>query len=83
MQLCKKMDSIMMHSGRNTPSDSFLAPILYCGYLLLVNGEEEENCNCQVLRVIIDGTLRVVLISTRTIAKGEELFYHYGSSYKF
>lgn len=39
LQLCRKMDSIMMYSGWNTAEALFLAPIIYCGYIPLINGE--------------------------------------------
>lgn len=81
--LCQKMDSIMMFGLTNTSTDPFLAPILYCGYLLLVNGESSEKCNCSVIRVILEGSVRVLLESCRPIEKGEQLLYDYGSEYRF
>lgn len=83
LQMCKKMDTIMMLSGRNTPDDTFLAPILYCGFVSLVNSEQEDKCNCATIRVLIGGILRVLLYSTQKIKKGGQLYWNYGSSYKF
>jgi len=81
--LCKKIDSVMMYTDDNSPSGVFLAPLHYSGYITLVNSEEDKRCNCEIVKVVIEGALRVVLLARRKILKGQELYYNYGSSYAF
>lgn len=68
--LCKKMDTIMVLSNKNTPSDIYLAPKDYGGYVLLVNSGKHDNVNCKVQKIIVLNSLRILLITSRKIKKG-------------
>ena len=83
MVLCKKSDSVMRYSGGGSPKDVFLAPKDFAGYVLLVNTGKKEKCNCISLRLIIDGSVRILLLTSKKIKKGQELLYSYGDHYKF
>lgn len=81
--LCKKPDSIFRHSGGSSPQDTYLAPKDFSGLATLMNTSSQKNCNCVAVRAIVDGCLRVLLVSSRAIKKEEQLYYSYGSTYKF
>ena len=70
MVLCKKSDSVMRYSGGGSPKDVFLAPKDFAGYVLLVNTGPKEKCNCISLRLIIDGSVRILLLTSKKIKKG-------------
>ena len=69
--LCRKPDSIMRYSGIGLPTDIFLGPRDYCGHVLLINGGTGKNCNCKVWRVIVEGCLRVILVTSTRVKKGQ------------
>jgi hypothetical protein len=68
--LCKKSDSIMRYSGGNTPRDTFLAPKDYCGYIPLMNTGKKKECNCSSLKIVLNGKVRVLLLTNRKIHEG-------------
>ena len=69
LMLCRKSDSIMEYTGARSIKDAFLGPRDYCGHVLLVNTNEPKRCNCKVWRAVIDGCLRVILLTSRFIPK--------------
>lgn len=79
---CKKNDTIMLFSTKDSPCDVYLAPKDFCGYVCLINNESEEKSNCKSLRAVIKGALRIIIYSFKDIVKGDELLYFYGSGYK-
>jgi SET domain-containing protein len=52
-----------------------LAPINICNFGPLLNHSDEGNCSS--LRIIIDGSIRVLLYTTKKVVMGEELLYDY------
>lgn len=79
--VCKKSDAIFRHSGGSKMNDSYLAPKDFAGYITLVNTTQKKDCNCVPLRVIVGDCLRVLLVSSRAIRKGEQITYSYGCDY--
>lgn len=73
----------MMYSGKNEPDHVFLAPKDFAGYVILINTGQEDQVNCKAYKVILEGALRIILLSTRTIKAGEQLLYAYGENYQF
>ena len=80
---CRKNDSIMLYSTKNGPAEVYLAPKEFCGFIALVNGAEETSTNCKTIKTVVDGALRILLYTSKEIEPGQELFYNYGTQYKF
>ena len=64
------------------PEEMVLAPRDYSGYVLLVNTAPANRCNCKVIRLIVEGALRVLLVTKKLVKAGEQLTYFYGDGYK-
>lgn len=71
----------MRYTGGDTPEDIYLAPKDYCGYILLMNTSSKSNCNCRSMKVVLDGALRILILTNRRIGLGEQLYYYYGEGY--
>jgi len=62
----------------------YLAPRDYCGYIPLMNsGPKKNQNNCKSITGIINGRLRIIIYSIKTIQLGEELLYSYGESFHY
>lgn len=66
---CKKNDSIMLYSEKNGPRDLFLAPKDFCGYIPLINSSHDKAANCNSLKVILEGSVRIIVYTIRAIEK--------------
>ena len=69
----------MVYMGSGVPTDLFLAPRDFCGHVALVNGGERQKINCLVWKVILEDCLRIILVTSKKIKKGEQLLYNYGA----
>lgn len=79
--LCKKAHSIMRYAGKEGPEQVMLAPRDFGGYVMLVNTDKESKVNCQVVKVLLAGALRILLVTKKSIKAGEQLTYFYGRGY--
>ena len=70
LMMSKKSDSLMMYSENNSPEDVYLSPKDYAGYVTLANTSTTNEVNCQTLKIIINGSLRILLLSKRKIKVG-------------
>ena len=68
--LCKKTDSKMEYSGSCSPTEVFLAPKDFAGFVVLINSGGEFESNCCSLRGVILGALRVLIVTKTQIKKG-------------
>jgi SET domain-containing protein len=70
---------MLYHHGGTSGQELVLAPVNLCNFGPLLNHSEKGNYSS--LRIIIDGSIRVLLYTTRKVAKGEELLYNYNGFY--
>jgi hypothetical protein len=81
--LCKKQDSVMHYAGSSSPEVVYLAPKDYAGLVTLINtGDKQKQNNCKSRQVVIEGALRITILTQRLVKKGEELLYRYVKGFK-
>ena len=69
--------------GERPSSKVIIGPVTRCGYVCLINGVEEKKANCEVITAVISKQVRIIIYTSKQIAKGEELCYYYGKGSKF
>lgn len=73
--LCRRKDMIIDYIDHSIPSKSLkIGPILHCGYITLINNLGPLN-NCQSLKCIINGQIRIIIYTIKKIKKNEQLGY--------
>jgi hypothetical protein len=59
---------MLYHHGATSEQELVLAPLNICNFGPLLNHSDDGNCAS--LRIIIDGSIRVLLYTTRKVAAG-------------
>lgn len=80
---CRKNDCIRLLSEKNSPYDVYLAPKDFCSYTTLINSGSEETSNCKAFKCVVNGSLRLLVYTSRNISKDQQLLYEHRNSYKF
>ena len=67
-QLRWKDHLMIYHQGATSEQELVLAPLNICNFAPLLNHSDDGNCAS--IRVIIDGSIRVLLYTKRKVATG-------------
>lgn len=64
----KRYDSVMTLVEGTKPSNTIMiGPRDYCGYICLINGAKEQEANCSSRKVEINGFVRIIVFTHKTI----------------
>lgn len=78
LQCCTRLDTVM-DLGVVDNQKLTITPLISMGYVCFINcavNDEERNCNS--LKLEINGECKIIIYTTKKIQPGEEIMYNYG-----